>query len=112
MKLVLLAVCIASSIPGCGRSPTADPVAVSGDKKPAIRVLTFRSHLRGALDADPEVHPGETIRVTPDATEPTTEHESILVQLPRQTPFTKLDELYYLRGFAVGRLSAHNGQFL
>lgn len=103
--------CIVGCILGCNQPATTDSSVATSDQTPEYREVMFRSHLRGSLDADPTVRRGDTIRVTPDDSEPTDRYESILVQLPGQTPYKSSEELYYLRGFAVGRLSAHNSQF-
>ena len=78
----------------------------------AIAAVTFKSHLYGDIASDPSVAKGQKIRVVPDPREPTQNHESIVVQLPEKTPYADDNELYFLRGFAVGQLSAHNFQYL
>ena len=94
----------------CASSVTPQSRAILTPAKP--RAVTFRSHLSGELNADPIVNPGEQIQVWPDPTEPTTSKDAILVRLPTETPYENDDDrLYYLRGFAVGQLSAANSQF-
>ena len=82
------------------------------DNQASIRDVTFRSHLHGELNGDPKPQKGETIRVIPDPSEPMGSHESIFVQLPQETPSENGDELYFLRGYAIGQLSAQHTQYL
>ena len=77
-----------------------------------IRTVTFSSHLAGTVESDPVVKPGQRIRLVPDANEITQNKEAIVVQLPNRTPYDGDDEQNYLRGFAIGKLSAHNIQFM
>ena len=112
MKSIFLVLCSVCCIAGCGQSSTPDSSAAADKQTTEIRDVVFRSHLLRTLEADPTVRLGEKIRVTPDESEATSHHDSILVQLPGETPYKESDELYFLRGFAVGQLSSHNLQFL
>lgn len=91
---------------GCQRSDTAqtDPESIPD--------VTLVSHLSDSLDTDPTLKLGQIVRLIPDKSEPTARKESLTMKLPTETPFDGLDEQLYLRGFAVGKLSSHNMQFM
>jgi hypothetical protein len=111
-KAVVLTVCVVCLTVSYNLQKATELSATQEVEKSAIRTVIFRSHLDGSLDDDPKVRVGERVQVAPAASEPTSKHDPILVKLPTRTPFTHDDELYYLRGFAVGQLSAQNLQFL
>ena len=110
MKKISLVLLASLSIGGCNHHP-ADSVSQQQKESP-VSAVTFRSHLSGTIDGDPQIETGQKIRVVADAIEPMANHDSILIQLPNETPYTGDAEQYYLRGFAIGQLSAHNTQFL
>lgn len=74
------------------------------------RRVTFRSHLDGTVEDDPVVEPGEQIAAVPDRSDPLVSYDEVLMQLPTVTPYEGDDQLYYLRGWAVGRMGDSNGQ--
>ena len=91
----------------------ADSTASSAKTVLPTSDVTLVSHLDGALTDDPDLAPGQTIRVLPHKTEPPSgRREPVVVTLPSTTPFDGLDQQYYLRGFAIGKLSSHNITFL
>ena len=96
---------------GCARQPnSALPSSLfTAPVAPQPRSITLRAHLGGDLNADPFLNLGERIRVVPDPKEPFRSRNPILVDLPKSTPYQNAhDTLYYLRGFAIGNLSAAN----
>jgi hypothetical protein len=111
-KTVFLTVCAVFLVVSYNLQKAAEFSATKEVEKPAFRTVTFRSHLDGSLDDDPNVRVGESVQVAPANSEPMSKHDPILVKLPTQTPFTGNRELYYLRGFAIGQLSSQNLQFL
>ena len=108
--------CDSSLVPNVSTRPLASPIYAKEHRNSndcGIRAVTFRSHLCGADSEDPIVRRGERIRVIPDAEEPPSgRHDSIVVRLPNSTPVQGDDELYYLRGYAIGCLAWHNQPFL
>jgi hypothetical protein len=84
----------------CGNEP---PAARSGTTAAALpRYVTLRSHLNGALDQDPELQPGETIRVVPAPGERFVRRDPVTVTLPETTPHEGRLAQYFLRGYALG----------
>jgi len=104
--LFLFSALVFASAPlgACGEQRAEDPTSP--------RDVIFRSHLDGALADDPVVGPGEEIRVLPAPNERTLRRMPVRVTLPETVPFGGPDQLYFLRGYAVGRLTAVNQQFL
>lgn len=83
--------------------------AVTDRVAPAIQDVTLTSHLDGALIDDPRIELGQTIRVIPHESEPPSGRtESVIVELPTETPYSGDEEQYFLRGYAIGQLSSHN----
>ena len=119
MMLILKTAVVVVFMLGCDRSQKPEDKTTqtqggtaSHTNRNTVRTVTFRSHLDGDIDDDPVVRCGETITVTPDSSEPTEKHDAVVVSLPESTPFQDIkQELYFLRGFAVGQLSAVNHQF-
>ena len=107
---------------GCQR---ADSTASSDKNVPEMRDVTLVSHLAGALADDPELIPGQTIRLLPHETEPLLQFvlpqeteppfgrkKPVIVTLPSTTPFDGRDAQFFLRGFAVGKLFSTKPIFL
>jgi hypothetical protein len=111
-EIVSLTVCAVLLVVGFNLQQAAGIVATKDVGNASLRTVTFRSHLSGSLDDDPRVRVGESVRVAPARSEPMSKHDSIIVKLPAETPFSGNHELYYLRGFTIGQLSAKNLQFL
>ncbi|NNE00048.1 MAG: hypothetical protein HKN47_22235 [Pirellulaceae bacterium] len=111
MRLLVFASSIALLFASCQR-PVSQRPADKERGKEEIRSVTFRSHLGGLLAHEPVLRLGETIRAVPDPAEPTAMHESVIVQLPRTIAYQQDDRQHFLRGYVVGQLSAHNGQFM
>ena len=110
MKIALLILPTLVLAFGCNQQKLTQTAPQGGADE--IRTVTFSSHLAGTVESDPVVKPGQRIRLVPDANEITQKKETIVVQLPDRTPYDGDDEQYYLRGFAIGELSAHNIQFM
>ena len=110
MKSFLLTILIFLLLVGCKR---ADSTVSTEKNLPKILDVVLVSHLGGALGDDPDLMPGQTVRVLPHETEPPSgRREPVVVTLPSITPFAELDQQYFLRGFAIGKLSLHNNTFL
>ncbi len=109
---VFLTVCTVFLIVSYNLQKAAEFSATKEVETPAFRTVTFRSHLDGSLDYDPNVRVGENVQVAPPRSELMSKHDPIFVKLPTHTPFTGNHELYHLRGFAIGQLSSQNLQFL
>ncbi len=78
-----------------------------------IPSVTLASHLNGPLDGDPVLALGQTVCVVPHASEPPSgRSESLVVTLPEDTPYSGQDELFFLRGYAIGKLSDHNVRYI
>ncbi len=82
-----------------------------------LRSVTLTSHLHGDLTSDPILKIGEHIQVVPDKGEPFFNHDPVDVILPSSTPYDGNDhdgndQIYFLRGYAVGQSSFANGQLL
>ena len=111
-KNIFVTVCAVLLVVSYNLQKAAEFSATKELRRPAIRTVTFHSHLDGSLNDDPNLRVGERVQVAPARSEPMSKHDPILVKLPNETPFSGNHELYYLRGFAVGQLSAQNLQFL
>ena len=100
------------------RADTKSPSRLKGNEvnqdgeNRILESVTFRSHLGGKIANDPVVRLGQRLRVVPDPSEPTRQHESVVVILPKLTPYEGDKRIHYLRGYAVDNLSAHNLQFM
>ena len=122
MKPFVLTIPVFLLLFGCQR---ADSTGSSDKHVPEMRDITLVSHLAGALADDPELVPGQTIRLFPHETEPLLQlvlpqeteprfarKTPAIVTLPSTTPFDGPDAQFFLRGFAVGKLFSTNTIFL
>lgn len=94
---------------GCNKQTVSE---YSSQDKSNVASVAFRSHLVSNSASDPIVKLAQWIRVVPDVNEITQNHDSIVIQLPSRTPYDGGDEQFYLRGFAIGKLSKANIQFI
>ncbi len=108
MRTIILPILTAFLFLGCQGSDTT-----TIHHSPDVPSVTLTSHLGGPLDGDPILQLGQTVRVISAESEPPSgRKESLIVKLPTETPFDGPDEQYFLRGYAIGKLSSHNMPFM
>jgi len=108
MARVLTMLCFfCLSVSGCGRTGSTAQDAPEATEK--VRTVTLTSHLHGDLNSDPTLKIGERIQIVPDESEPFMNHDPVDVMLPNSAPYDGKDQIYFLRGYAVGQSSYTNG---